>query len=402
MHMLQRVRNTFIPHKDNDYHPHFLRERGIAFILIMIMSIGLFVSAAHLIVSRTNLLAQVQSALLVNLTNDSRADNDLAALRTNPLLVAAAQAKADHMAQNSYFAHTSPTGEQPWDFISAAGYEFSYAGENLGINFLDSAKLHDAWMNSPSHKYNILHDKFTEIGIATAQGEINGRPATFIVQMFGSPRIIRTYTASNQTPTVVRLVNDSQTWVAGQYLANLNGADATLDAGDEVFVTAQALNVRSYPFGPIVDTARRYSIGTVVSGPQISRGLVWWNIDFSDGESVVLGQTVENDDITITSSNSAVATTVAEGVEDSPAPIENIAEQGRCDLCERVVGNPGSIAEWLLIILGSIITLALAITMIVNIRRHNTTKGLVFGVLMLALIAGILYYLTSLNVPVVL
>jgi hypothetical protein len=42
-------------------------------------------------------------------------------------------------------------------------------------------------MNSPSHKRNVLDSRFTEIGIAAANGYYNGSEAIFVVQFFGSP-----------------------------------------------------------------------------------------------------------------------------------------------------------------------------------------------------------------------
>ena len=71
--------------------------------------------------------------------------------------------------------------------MTLVGYPFKYAGENLAINFQDSKEVSDAWLASPEHKANILNPKFTEIGIATAQGMYSGKNATFVVQLFGTP-----------------------------------------------------------------------------------------------------------------------------------------------------------------------------------------------------------------------
>jgi uncharacterized protein YkwD len=43
--------------------------------------------------------------------------------------------KANDMATLSYFAHTSPSGLTPWHWFAKANYVFSYAGENLAIDF---------------------------------------------------------------------------------------------------------------------------------------------------------------------------------------------------------------------------------------------------------------------------
>lgn len=132
-------------------------------------------------------LAAVISAVLVDLTNGDRSANALSGLTVSSVLTAAAQAKANDMAANGYFAHVSPTGKDSWYWFKAEGYTFLYAGENLAVDFSDSTDVEHAWMNSPSHRENILNGHFTEIGIATAQGTFEGHPTTFVVQMFGTP-----------------------------------------------------------------------------------------------------------------------------------------------------------------------------------------------------------------------
>ncbi len=132
--------------------------------------------------------AAVVTSRLVSLTNGDRSDQGLGTLTVNPVLVAAAQAKADHMAANSYFAHTSPDGSTSWSWFNKAGYRFAYAGENLAVDFTDSGDVNRAWLNSPTHRANIMNGKFTEIGIATAEGTYQGRKTVFVVQMFGTPQ----------------------------------------------------------------------------------------------------------------------------------------------------------------------------------------------------------------------
>lgn len=132
--------------------------------------------------------AAVVTSRLVSLTNDDRADEGLGTLTVNPQLVAAAQAKADHMAAHGYFAHTSPDGSTSWSWFRDAGYRFAYAGENLAVDFTDSGDVNRAWLNSPTHRANIMNGKFTEIGIATAEGMYQGRKTVFVVQMFGTPQ----------------------------------------------------------------------------------------------------------------------------------------------------------------------------------------------------------------------
>lgn len=133
-------------------------------------------------------MAAVVSATLVDLANEDREEESLPALTIDPLLVAAAQAKANDMVEKGYFAHNSPEGVEPWHWFREVGYDYAYAGENLAVNFSDSENVEDAWMESPKHRANILNGKFTHIGIATASGIYEGKKTTFVVQMFGTPR----------------------------------------------------------------------------------------------------------------------------------------------------------------------------------------------------------------------
>jgi len=104
-------------------------------------------------------LAAVISNVLVNLANDDRSTLGLDSLFVNPLLVSAAQAKANDMALKGYFSHNSPDGTEPWYWIREAGYQYRLAGENLAIDFSDSAEVERAWLSSPTHRANILNER---------------------------------------------------------------------------------------------------------------------------------------------------------------------------------------------------------------------------------------------------
>lgn len=146
--------------------------------------------ALHQLLSRgESFFAAIFPEVLVMRANFDRGDEGEDALSINPLLQAAAEAKAADMAAKGYFAHTAPDGTPPWYWLHQAGYQFVAAGENLGVNFTESDTLHNAWMLSPSHRRNLLNRRFTEIGIGMAEGIYKGRPATFVVQFFGRPAL---------------------------------------------------------------------------------------------------------------------------------------------------------------------------------------------------------------------
>jgi len=173
-------------------------------------------------------VAAVVSAVLVELANGDRASGGFGILKINPRLVAAAQAKANDMAAKGYFAHTSPEGVDPWHWFKEAGYTFDHAGENLAVDFSDSGDVERAWMESPTHRENILNPRFTEVGIATAQGTYQGRPTTFVVQEFGTPTQSRVAGAPVQTETIPE--NPTEPAIATTHVRSANISTSSLAA----------------------------------------------------------------------------------------------------------------------------------------------------------------------------
>lgn len=184
-HMIKTVKKYILPHKSNDFKPHLLRGDSVTAIFLIGFVLFCTSLGSNYLINRTNFGATVLSSVLVDLTNEHRLQNNSKTLTVNPLLEKAALMKAKDMADNQYFAHTSPSGVTPWQWFTKAGYNFSYAGENLAINFTESVDVEKAWINSPTHNANLINDKFDEIGIATYQGMYQNKPTTFVVQLFG-------------------------------------------------------------------------------------------------------------------------------------------------------------------------------------------------------------------------
>jgi hypothetical protein len=145
------------------------------------------------------------------MANSSRIDNQTPALKENMLLAAAAKLKAEDMAKRGYFAHNSPDGITPWYWLDKVGYTYSYAGENLAINFFDSQDVNNAWMNSPSHRANILSNKYSEMGIGIASGAYQGRETTFIVEFFGRPQVAKATVLDNPKPITLAIATTTLT-----------------------------------------------------------------------------------------------------------------------------------------------------------------------------------------------
>ncbi len=130
--------------------------------------------------------SEITSEKLVELTNQSRAEQGIEKLTINQNLISAANSKAHDMFEHNYFAHTSPQKITPWNWIRQAGYSYQYAGENLAMDFVTSEAIHKALIASATHRKNILNANYKEIGIAVLSGNFEDRQTTIIVQMFGA------------------------------------------------------------------------------------------------------------------------------------------------------------------------------------------------------------------------
>jgi hypothetical protein len=188
MSFFMHLHDTLVPSARNQYRPHALSRKSLS------LFSGLLLSAKLLTVFSVDAVpvghafsAAVTPANIIQLTNASREGAGIGDLTENAQLDAAAQAKANDMLANQYFAHTSPAGKTPWDFISNSGYNYIIAGENLALNFFTAESTEQAWMNSPEHRSNILNSNFENIGVGVSQGEYNGVAAIFVVQEFGTP-----------------------------------------------------------------------------------------------------------------------------------------------------------------------------------------------------------------------
>lgn len=183
---LGTLRNYFVPSENNSYRPHSLRRDFLISIVALVCVVEGFL-ATSLMLERgaTQFSAAVLNAALVSLTNDARAEAGRGGLVENATLKLAAQAKANDMAQRGYFSHLGPDGKEPWVWMHEAGYDYAYAGENLAAHFYDSSDVVRAWLNSPSHRENVLRANYKEIGIGIAHGKHEGVDTVFVVQFFG-------------------------------------------------------------------------------------------------------------------------------------------------------------------------------------------------------------------------
>lgn len=234
----QHLHDYFLPHERNNHRPHLFSAASVAvLVLAVIVFEGAYLVQTKYVFFKTDFLASVLPGALVVLTNQDRALQGLTGVTEDTLLDSAAQAAAEDMAANGYFAHVSPDGKDPWYWLDQVGYKYSYAGENLAVNFTDSANVESAWMESPTHRANIVKREYTRVGFGTANGVYEGQETTFVVEFFAAPAAVEVAAIApapaTATSTEVTVVSTSTEQVLGSQTvsgADVSGASAAVGA----------------------------------------------------------------------------------------------------------------------------------------------------------------------------
>jgi len=102
---------------------------------------------------------QLQEAV-VCLINQQRTHRHLPRLHENQRLNRSAQGWTDVMVRQDDFSHGADFSAR----ISAVGFDWSMAGENIASGFMTPAAVVRGWMGSADHCRNILTPSFADVG----------------------------------------------------------------------------------------------------------------------------------------------------------------------------------------------------------------------------------------------
>lgn len=116
------------------------------------------------------------SCIIFNGINHRRAAYKRVPLKYDLRLEKAAMIKACDMKNNHYFSHEDLQGNMSWHLFVENDYKYTQAGENLS-RWTADANVTQAFMNSFTHKANIIYGSYREIGI--------GRCGTYVAVEFG-------------------------------------------------------------------------------------------------------------------------------------------------------------------------------------------------------------------------
>lgn len=133
-------------------------------------SIGKTIQPSPVVIKQTTVNLEDLPKLIHIQINSIRKDNGLPPLNFDYNLADIAKAHSQDMVNNNYFSHISTTGESPQDRMKNAGYLCSgWSGENIQENYKSTPDLVNSiiqtWMDSPTHKDNILSQHYYNEGI---------------------------------------------------------------------------------------------------------------------------------------------------------------------------------------------------------------------------------------------
>ncbi len=181
---------------------------------------------------------------VVCLVNKQRAERGLPALGESRQLDRSAQGWSNWMVRAASFTHGSNfTGR-----LSAVGYNWSIAGENIATGFSTPWDVMKGWMGSSDHCHNILAPQFTDIGVGVNSHRLGIYGPSTWTQDFGLPRgtAPRRITAARRTaaPTASTKGPRMRGLPGGRMRPPASGAH---DAPDELLIRPRQPLRRSLP-----------------------------------------------------------------------------------------------------------------------------------------------------------
>ena len=151
------------------------RRTALAIALLFgLTSVFTFAVPASTLAWDSGAFSASSEADLVAMTNRARANAGLKSLRVDSTLTSVARWRSKDMIDRDYFSHTIPGYGKVWDKLTAIGYCYNVAGENIGWNNypddIATAAIQQMFMNSAGHRANILGTAWDVIGVGAYKG----------------------------------------------------------------------------------------------------------------------------------------------------------------------------------------------------------------------------------------
>jgi uncharacterized protein YkwD len=110
------------------------------------------------------------------------------AVAWNNRLMLAAQDHSRDMAASKTLSHASSDGRGLRERVEAVGYRWAWLGENVAAGDTTVEAVMVGWLASPPHCANLLHPRFTEVGVACVAAPQGAPYPTFWTMKLAAPR----------------------------------------------------------------------------------------------------------------------------------------------------------------------------------------------------------------------
>jgi hypothetical protein len=187
----------------------------------LVLSLALVAPVAWL-PAQSSTAIQAEAWQIVMLGNQARAQAGAAPLKWDATLAAAARQHCLLMAANRSISHQYAGEPDVSERAKQAGAHFSLIEENVAFAPTPAA-IHNAWMNSPHHRDNLLNPDVDRVGVAV----VAGRGGLYAVADY--ERVVAVLSQSQIEATVAALLKASGVGVLSD--ATLARAACAMDEG---------------------------------------------------------------------------------------------------------------------------------------------------------------------------
>lgn len=294
------LKDFFIPHSENNYHPHILHTKRAIFYSLFFLTMKLIVFMFVILLpietfTMPDMLRSFADKIIAE-TNDIRNKQGIRSLTGEVKLFSSANHKSWDMVQNNYFDHVSPSGKHLRDFLQEVDYNYQVAGENLAVGFFNVDEMVKAWVNSPKHYANLVDKDFQDIGIGMAVGTYKGVKNTiFVTEHFGEQ-------IGGKVVSEVAGVSEDNTLAITPVVYDEDRSEVLWQENSNSVIT---LTARAYISGSVVKVLAQVGQYDLELFPGDQKDLYIGKIQFV-GNSDDLFKVVINPTIIITSSNGSI------------------------------------------------------------------------------------------------
>lgn len=137
---------------------------------------------------------------VIDAVNDERTKSGASPLRANETLMKAAAMRAQTILDNENFSHQDPYEHiELGSVLPRLKYNYVYASENIGMGGNSGRDFVNGFMNSTSHRINLLNPELTDTGVAVVDGPFERYYVNIVVQIFSIPGGVDEYRGYSQT-----------------------------------------------------------------------------------------------------------------------------------------------------------------------------------------------------------